>query len=234
MHPDDERLAQTVRLIRHRLGLTQVQLASAAAVPLNDIKAIEGSRAGGVALERLRRVMEAQGGRARLVTWWNGAAADRLLDERHAALVESCVSVFRARGWRADVEVSFSEFGERGSIDVLATNEAFRAVAVCEVKSVFGSLEETNRTLDAKERLAPTIVWRRLGWRPSIVGRLLILPRTTAARNVIAAHSATMASIYPARGREVRTWLREPSGSVRAIWLVSDGPHPSTVSADRR
>jgi hypothetical protein len=138
-------------------------------VPLNDRKAIEDSRAGEVELERIRRVMEALGGRGRFVPWWNGAAADRLLDERHAALVERCVSVFRARSWRTDVEVSYSEFGERGSFDVLATNEEFHAVAVCEVKSEFGSLEDTNRTLDAKERLAPTIVSTRLGWRPRIV-----------------------------------------------------------------
>jgi hypothetical protein len=200
-----------------------------AGVPLNDVKAIEDSRAGEVELERIRRVMDALGGRGRFVPWWNGAAADRLLDERHAALVERCVSVFRARSWRTDVEVSYSEFGERGSFDVLATNEEFHAVAVCEVKSEFGSLEDTNRTLDAKERLAPTIVSKRLGWRPRIVGRLLIIPRTSAARNVIARHERTMASIYPARSREIRAWLREPSVSIRGIWSVSDGPDTSTV-----
>ena len=41
---------------------------------------------------------------------------------------------FAREGGRTDVEVSYSEFGERGSLDVLATNEEFDAVAVCEVK----------------------------------------------------------------------------------------------------
>jgi hypothetical protein len=33
-------------------------------------------------------MFDAVGGRAKLTAYWNGAAADWLLDERHAALVE--------------------------------------------------------------------------------------------------------------------------------------------------
>ena len=222
MHPEDERLAQIVRLIRREIGWTQVQLATASGVPLNDVKAIEAGSAGAVQLGRIRQILEAQDGRARLVPWWNGAAADRLFDERHAAIVERCVAILRARGWRAEVEVSFSEFGERGSIDILGCHEQRRAVAVCEVKSAIGSLEETNRVLDAKERLAPTVVKRRLGWKPEVVGRILILPRTSRTRHVIDAHRATMESSYPARSREVRAWLRSPDAALRGIWLVAE------------
>ena len=89
-------------------------------------------------------------------------------------------------GWDADVEVSFSEFGERGSIDVFGSRRDHAAVAVCEVKSVIGSLEETNRVLDAKERLAPAIAFKRLGWRPAVVGRLLILPGDSTNRRIVA------------------------------------------------
>lgn len=208
---------------------TQVQLAAAAHVPLNDIKAIESANAGRVALDRIRRVLEAENGRIRTVPWWNGANADRLIDQRHAELVERCVAVFRARGWRVEVEVSFSEFGERGSIDILGCHERLRAVAVCEVKTSFGSLEETNRVLDAKERLAPTLVRRRVGWKPKVAGRLLIVPRTSANRHVIDSHQATMATVYPARSHEIRAWLRAPVKPIRGIWFVSERPDTSTV-----
>lgn len=222
MHPDDERLAQLLPLLRKRIGMTQAQLAAAAGIPRDDIWHMEAGRAAEVRLSRIRRVMEAVDGRARLLLWWHGAAADRLLDERHAALVERAVRVFRARGWLTTAEVSFSEFGERGSIDIFAAHERERAVAICEVKSVIGSLEETNRILDAKERLAPKIAADRLHWSPRVVGRLLIVPRTSSIRSVIERHHATLAAIYPARSREVRAWLRSPTSPLRGIWFVSN------------
>jgi hypothetical protein len=174
--------------------------------------------------------MEACQGRGRFVPWWNGAAADRLLDERHAHLVERVVAVLTAHGWEVDVELSFSEYGERGSIDVFGSRRDRSAIAACEIKSALGSLEETNRVLDVKERLAPTIAFKRLGWRPAVVGRLLILPRNSTIQRVVSQHASTMLAIYPARGREVRAWLRQPTSPVRGIWFVSDGLDASTIS----
>ena len=101
---------------------------------------------------------------------------------------------------------------------------------MCEGKSVIGSLEEKNRGLDAKERLAPVIAYKRLGWRPRVVGRILVVPRDATVRRVIEGHAATMreASI-PVVGVR-RAWLRQPSEPLRAIWFVSDGRHPSAVA----
>jgi transcriptional regulator with XRE-family HTH domain len=229
MHPDDARLAELVRLIRRELGITQVQLASTANVPLNDVKAIEGGRAGAVRLHRLRLLLEAEGGRGRLVPWWNGASADRLLDGRHAALVERVVALLKTRGWEVHVEVSFAEWGERGSIDVLALNRHLRVALVIEVKTAIGSLEETNRVLDAKFRLAPEVIAKRFGWRPRTVARVLVLPGSSTNRRVVAEHAATMDATYPARSREVRAWLRRPDSALSGIWFVSDGQHSSNV-----
>ena len=230
MHPDDERLAELVRLIRHEVGLNQVDLARLAAVPLNDLKRIESGKAGTVRLGRVRQVLEAEGGRGRLVPWWNGAAADRLLDRRHAALVERVTRLLKLRGWTVYVEVSFSEFGERGSIDILAVRPDAKQAIVCEIKTAIGSLEETNRVLDGKVRLAPTIVFKRLGWRPTIISRLLVVPNTNSLRRVVGAHAATMEAIYPARGRGVRAWLRHPDAAISGIWFVSIGPNSSSTS----
>jgi hypothetical protein len=62
--------------------------------------------------------------------------------------------------------------GERGSIDILAAHDACRAVFVGEVKSEWGSMEETNRRLDVKVRLVPDVsveasVGLRWWWRES-------------------------------------------------------------------
>jgi transcriptional regulator with XRE-family HTH domain len=219
---DDERVGRLLRAIRRRTGLTQLALCLRAGVPRGDVLTIEAGYVGLIPLDRTRRVFDALGGRARLATFWNGAVADRLLDEAHARIVERALAVFQARGWETAVEVSFSEFGERGSIDILAARPSTAAIAVCEVKSDIGSLEETNRILDMKERLAPGIAERTFAFRPRTVGRVLILPDRSTLRRVIDEHARTMGAIYPARGREVRRWLRDPSGPLRGIWFLSE------------
>ena len=83
-----------------------------------------------------------------------------------------------AYGWSTAPEVTFSEFGERGSVDVLGFHVAAATALVTEVKASWGSVEETNRSLDVKVRLGPKLVEQRFGVRPATVSRLLILRRT--------------------------------------------------------
>jgi hypothetical protein len=211
--------------------MTQRALAAVAGVPREDVMRIEAGSMGRVTFDRTRRLFEVLGGRVRPSVWWNGAAADRLLDERHAALVERAVAVFRSRGWRTEVEVSFAEYGERGSIDILGAQVELHAVAVAEVKSDLGSLEETNRILDVKDRLAPKIAYDRFGWRPSVIGRILIMPDEDRLRRLVDRHAATMGSAYPARGREVRAWLRRPDRRLRGIWFLSEVGLRDRISA---
>jgi hypothetical protein len=62
-----------------------------------------------------------------------------------------------------------------------------------------------------------------------------VVPVTTLlVLTVVIALLGVLASIYPARTREVRAWLRTPDGSIPGIWFVSDGPDTSTVSARGR
>lgn len=222
MSTADERLGLLLRTIRRRTGRTQAALAAAAGIPRRDVMRIEAGRAGEVELDRVRRAFAAVEARLRTIAWWNGAAADRLLDERHAAISERAVAVLARRGWLRAMEVTFSEWGERGSIDILAAHPSKRAAMVGEVKGSFGSLEETNRTLDAKVRLAPKLVLERFGWAPSSVSRVLILPNDNTVRRIVERHSATMDSLYPARSRDIRAWLRNPQGPISGIWFVSE------------
>ena len=138
----------------------------------------------------------------------------------HAALVVGVVRLFHARGWQTMVELKYAQYGERGSIDVLGIASELRAAAVCEIKSVFGSLEEMNRSLGVKVRLAPKLVHDQLGWRPRAVGRFLVVPRDNSIRRAIERNSSTMGSLYPGRTPEVRAWLRNPVQNLGAIWFV--------------
>ncbi len=93
---------------------------------------------------------------------------------------------------------------------------------VSEIKSDWGSMEETLRTLDVKARLAPLLAERTFGFRPTTVGRVLILPEERSVRRAGELHSATLAVALPDRKREVKAWLRQPSGPLRPRWFLSE------------
>lgn len=226
---EDQRLGVLLRAIRRRTPISQAGLARLAEVPRQDVIAVEAGRAQEVELGRLRRMYSALDGRLRTTAWWHGAAADRLLDERHAGLGERGVALYGRRGWLSALEVTFSEWGERGSIDLLAGHPATRAAAVNEIKGTIGSLEELNRSLDVKVRLASGLVEERFGWRPSSVSRVLIVPNDSTTRRIVQRHASTMRILYPLRGREFRAWLRRPDRAVGAIWFVSEVPDGDSV-----
>lgn len=183
---------------------------------------IEAALCGDVKIERVRRVLDALGGRARVTAWYNGATADRLLDERHAGILEQGIGLLGAWHWATLTEVTFNEYGDRGSIDLLAAHASTRHVLVGEVKASLGSLEETNRSLDVKVRLAPKIAKERFGWPPVAVSRVLIVPADRTIRRTIERHAQTFAAAYPARSREFKRWLRRPDGTIAAVWFVTE------------
>jgi hypothetical protein len=143
-----------------------------------------------------------------------------LLDRAHADLVERIARRLAALGWDVHVEVSFNRFGERGSIDVLGWHPETRTALVVEVKSEVAGVEETLRRHDTKTRLAPAVVFERLGERPARVGRLLVLPEASAARRRVDEHRATFGRAYPHRGRDVARWLAHPDGPMAGILFV--------------
>ncbi len=147
-------------------------------------------------------------------------------------MVDTLVVVLRRYAWLTAAEVSFSEFGERGSIDVFAANPHAQAVFVGEAKSDWGSVEETLRRLDVKRRLAPKIAQETFGFRPRFVGTALVFPDDRTARRVADRFAATLDSALPARGREIRAWLRNPTGHLRGLWFLTnarvDAPPPKS------
>ena len=189
-----------------------------------------------VTFATLRAVAQALDARMEVDLCWKGGALDRLLDERHAALVGATVSMLAHRGWRTQVEVSYSHFGERGSIDVVGWHVESDTLLVVEVKTELVSVEATLRKLDEKVRLAPVVVpWpdtqsasvadQLPPRRPRSIGRLLLLPATTTSRRRVARHAPVLDTALPMRGEEIRGWLRRPTGAAAGIILIEMAPH---------
>jgi hypothetical protein len=155
-----------------------------------------------------------------VTAWWNRAALDRLLDKRHAAVVEGMITSLGHHGWRTATEVTFSEWGERGSIDVLGAHEPSRSIVVGEAKSEWGSIEETIRRLDVKERLVSAIAEKRFGFVPAQVAVLLVFPEDRTARRIARRYDATLSAAFPARNAAIGRWLRQPDGPLRGLWFL--------------
>lgn len=184
---------------------------------------------GGLPVARLTRVAQALEATLVVELRWNGERLDRLLDERHAALVERVADRLFGYGWQVFPEVSFSIYGERGSIDLLAWHPPTRLAIVVEVKSALGDVQDTLATLDRKTRNAPKVARdRELPARA--VTRLLVLEDASTTRRRVAAHAITFDRVFPARGAELRRFLRAPSVQdlpAGGLWFLSPG-HPVT------
>ena len=211
-----------VKALRLRKRWRQDDLAAAARVSRGVIARIEQGHATRVTVETLDKVAGALGGRVTCRLTWNGEGLDRLLDAEHAAIVEAVVRTLRSADWLVATEVSFNNFGERGSIDILAFRPEARVVLVIEVKSVVPDIQGMLVTLDRKERLAKEIA-RERGWEAVAVARLLVIRDNRTARRRIDAHAATFGNAFPDRAIDVRRWLATPEARrpLRGLWFLS-------------
>ena len=234
------RLGLAVRALRRRHGWRQIDLARRAGVSQQAISRLERGRAQSTSFATADRVVGTVGADLDVVVRWRGGAVDRLLDERHAALSGVVSDRLATHGWNIHPEVSYAEYAERGSIDVLAIDEANRIVVVVEVKTELLSIEATLRKHDEKCRLAPRIVHGRFGmsgpWRTC---GLLVLPDTGASRRRVAAHAAVLDRVYPLRGRELSGWLRDRSpreggGGLLFLPLTHGGSSGRSTSSPHR
>lgn len=180
---------------------------------------------GGVATARVdvvRRMADALGARFDTAVRWQGGDLGRLIGARHSAMHEAMARYLRAlEPWVSEPEVSFSIYGERGIIDVLAWHPPSRCLLVIELKTELVDLNETMGTLDRKRRLANRIA-RDRGWDPATVGVWLVVADTRTNRRALATHATVLRSKYPADGRTIRSWLRRPNGQVLALSFMPD------------
>lgn len=230
---DVGRLGRAIRALRVRRGWRQEDLAARAGVTRSVVGRIERGERAGLAIDAVDAVAEALGATADVNLRWRGEALDRLLDESHARLVELVVRRLRDLGWEVAVEVTFSAFGERGSIDVLAFHPARRALVVIEVKSVVPDAQAMLAAMDRKGRLAPELALGR-GWDARSVARVLVIRDTRTNRRRLERIAESVRALLPGGSREVQRWLRDPADrSVSGVWFVPDARSADGAAARR-
>jgi transcriptional regulator with XRE-family HTH domain len=220
---DDLLVGRVARVLRQRLGWRQEDVARNAACSQDEVSLLERGRIERMSLWRLRSLFRVFDADVVILVRWRGGSLDRLLDARHASLADAMIGRLVGAGWVVQPEVSYSVYGERGSIDLLAWHEASRTLLVIELKTEVTSIEETLRRHDSKVRLGPGIARERFGWDPAVVARLLVLPEDRTARRRVDRHRTTLRRVYPLETSGVKRWLREPTGgAVGGILFLSD------------
>ncbi|MGQ0607428.1 MAG: helix-turn-helix transcriptional regulator [Chloroflexota bacterium] len=219
----DRSVGKVVRALRLRLAWRQLDLAQRAGVSRRLISKLERDGPAGITVHTLRRICEPLDIDLHVSGRWRGGELDRLLDAGHAAVQDTFKRQLEAAGWIVRVEVTFSRYGERGSIDLLALHAATGTLLVVEIKTVIADVQGLLRPIDAKVRLAMDI-GRDLGWEPKAVVAALVVSEDSTSRRRVAAHAALF-SRFELRGWAARRWLRAPDGGTSGVLLVVDPSH---------
>jgi transcriptional regulator with XRE-family HTH domain len=219
---DFVRLGAIFRAIRIRKRWRQDDLAKRAGVSRYSVSRLERGHGRELSVDDLLRIAEALEIGLRLVASWRGGELDRLLNARHSALHESVAQWLAALpGWEFAPEVSFSIFGERGVIDVLAWHVATRTLLVIELKTEIVDVNDLMGRVDVKQRLAVDIA-RERGWAARHVAVWVIVAEGSTNRKRVAAHRTTLRAAFPTDGRAVEKWLAQPRGAVRGLSFWSN------------
>jgi hypothetical protein len=126
--------------------------------------------------------------------------------------------------------VSFSRYGERGRVDLLAFHAAARIVLVVEIKTLIVDVQHLLGSLDMKARLAPAMV-REWGWAVRGVVPALVVAEGTTNRRRISEHPILFAR-FALRGWSATRWIRSPVEGVSGLLLLVKLPHAN--HGDRR
>ena len=219
---DDLRIGRIGRALRHRLGLRQRDLGNRVRLSQGEISLFERGRIEAMPIRTVRRILRGLDAELVLVVRWRGGDLDRLLDAGHARLGDDLTRLLAAEDWEVVPEVSYSVFGERGSIDLIAWHAESASLLVVEIKTEITTVEGTLRKHDEKVRLAPGLAEERFGWDAVVTARLLVLPEHRTIRRQIEDKAALFSRVYPSRNVAVRRWLRSPGGPLSGILFLPD------------
>lgn len=214
---DDQRIGSAFRVVRVRRGWRQSDVARRAGRSASVVSLIEHGRLDEVAPATLRRVAAVLGIRVETMVRLPHGEVDRLLNAGHAALHEELARYLDTLpSWLHAPEVSFAIYGERGVIDILAYHPPTRSLLVIELKTELVAVEDLLATMDRRLRLAASI-GRDRGWDASTVSGWVVLTESDTNRRRARSLGSVLRSALPADGRTMRSWLRRPAGSIRAL-----------------
>jgi hypothetical protein len=127
--------------------------------------------------------------------------------------------------------VTFSRYGERGSIDLLAFHSASQTLLVVEIKTIVADLQGILRPLDVKVRLARDVA-RTLDWDARVIVPCLVIADDSTARRRVASHEALF-SRFDLRGWRARYWIRNLDGAPRGLLLFLKLPDGTSGALSR-
>jgi transcriptional regulator with XRE-family HTH domain len=218
---DGSRIGRGLRAIRIRANSTQKEIAGSAEVPRAVIASVERGDLARVRVGQLQAIAVALQADLDIVLRWNGTELDRLLNAGHSAMHELVVGTLTAAGWEVVPERSFSIWGERGVIDIVAWLAPSRTLLIVELKTEIVDVQRLIGTVDRYRRLAPQMV-RDLGWEPVTVGAWVAVAESPTNRRRLGEHAGVLRAAFPSDGRTVAGWLRRPSGPLLALSFLSD------------
>ena len=233
-----QQLGVRFRAVRIRRGWRQQDVAAKVGVDRSVISRVERGHLERLALGTILDVARALDIQVTVTSRSRGADLDRLVSGRHAALHESVARWFAADlpEWVLAPEVSFSIYGERGVIDILAWHPGRRALVIIELKTDVVDVNELVGQMDRRRRLARQIAMER-GWDPLTVSSWVIVANGRTNRARIDAHRGLLRNAFPVDGRSIRSWLVRPDRAVAAMSMwdrVEFGTAPGGYAARHR
>ena len=220
-------MGRVLRMLRLRRDWRQSDIAEKAGISSSGVSRHESGLIGSFSL--LEKHAAVFGLRVDVRVLGRAGLLVRLGDEEHARIVETVAAWFREHGFLTETEASFSEWGERGRIDLLAFHPATGELVSVEVKTQLLDLQDLFGSLNVKERLAATIAERR-GWKVNRTVTVLAVAHTAANRAVVREHPSLFAD-FPVR-RLTSAGLR--SGHRLIHWVKADGGASSWLAGRQR
>ena len=217
---DDLAVGRLLRLARGRRRLRQADVAQIAGVHQGTVSLAERGQLSALTVRTARAVAAALEIGLPFEPRSRGPALDRLRDAGHAAAVEAVTAELAKRGWDVLLEVGFSHYGERGSVDVVGWRATECALLIVEVKTSLVDLQATLAAIDRKRRIVPGALSRERGWRPTHIGVALVVADSSSTRDVVTRHRSIFDSAFPSRTVALRHWLDSPTGDLRGLWFL--------------
>lgn len=234
---DDVRIGNTLRVIRVRKRLRQEDVARRAATSRETVSRLERGGFGRIPFDVFRSVAATLGIRADVALRWQGGDIDRVTNVAHADLHEAIVHHLRSlEGWTWRPEVSFSIYGERGVIDILAWHAESRSLLIIELKTALVDPQDLVASMGRRVRLGARIA-QQFGWAPASVSTWVVVLDGSTSRRRLQRHGGLLRAAFPQDGRTMRRWLGAPTGRVAALsfWsLVGPGSVTRTTGHVQR
>ena len=221
----DQQVGALFRAVRIRSRKRQADVAVAAGVPRSLVSSVERGHLGDVPIRELQAIASQLEIRVELVATWRGGDGARIVNERHSRMHELVAArLTPASGWQFATEVTFSEWGERGTIDILAWHAASRTLLIIELKTEIPDPAGLVAQVDRYRRLAQKI-GRDRGWDPLRVATWVLVAESDFNRRQHARHKLMLTNAFPLNGQFMRRWLRDPSaGPASRVEGAGGGP----------